>query len=43
MSKKKSIWFRLQKWFDLNFSWFFTNGNKQDLNRQRLENKYDKI
>lgn len=30
------------KWFELNFSWFLTNGMKQDKNASYLEEKYNK-
>jgi hypothetical protein len=31
---------RLEKWFDMNLGWFFTNGNKQEAWCERLKQKY---
>ena len=36
----KTLMKRLQKWFDLNLGWFFTNGNKQDEWSERIKSKY---
>lgn len=30
------------KWFDLNYGWFFCNGNKRDSWQNYLRKKYDK-
>ncbi len=31
---------KIIKWFDLNLSWFFTNGGKQEKNCEQLKEKY---
>ena len=31
---------KLEKWFDLNLAWFFTNGNKQEQLCNNLKEKY---
>lgn len=31
---------RFEKWFDLNISWFFINGYKQEAWQERLKEKY---
>ena len=36
----KSLLKRFEKWFDLNISWFFINGRKQDSWCEYLRNKY---
>jgi len=36
----KSLFKRFEKWFDLNVSWFFINGRKQDSWCEHLRNKY---
>lgn len=35
-----SIINKFNKWFDLNISWFFINGRKQEEHAIRLEKKY---
>jgi len=36
----KSIFYRIQKWIDLNIGWFFVNGRKQDEWCDYLKRKY---
>lgn len=31
---------KIEKWFELNFSWFLTNGNKQENKSKYLRVKY---
>jgi hypothetical protein len=32
---------RLNKWFEINWGWFFINGRKQEMWRQYLIKKYN--
>jgi hypothetical protein len=36
----KNTFKKFEKWFDLNVSWFFINGRKQDYWCEYLRNKY---
>lgn len=36
----KNILKKIEHWFELNFSWFLTNGNKQERKSQYLTEKY---
>jgi len=38
----KKLLYKLNRWFDLNISWFFVNGYKQDQWSEHLRKKYDK-
>jgi len=33
---------KIEKWFDLNCSWFFINGMKREAHQEYLRNKYNK-
>ena len=34
------MWYKINKWFELNLGWFFINGRKQDAWRKYLKKKY---
>ena len=36
----KKMFYRINKWFDLNLSWFFMNGRKQEVWGEYLRKKY---
>lgn len=36
----KKMFYRINKWFDLNLSWFFINGRKQEVWEEYLRKKY---
>jgi hypothetical protein len=36
----KKIFYSINKWFELNWGWFFINGNKQDEWYEYLRKKY---
>ncbi len=38
----KKLLQKLNRWFDLNLSWFVVNGRKQDEHAKRLKEKYGK-
>lgn len=38
----KKLLQRLNRWFDLNLSWFVVNGRKQEEHAKRLKEKYGK-
>jgi len=34
------MWYKLNKWFELNIAWFLVNGNKQEAWYRYLRRKY---
>jgi hypothetical protein len=36
------MWYKLNRWFELNLGWFFINGRKQDAWTKYLKKKYEK-
>jgi len=38
--KTNSIKYKIVKWFEMNWGWFFTNGRKQDAWARHLRKKY---
>jgi len=38
--KSNNLRYRIVKWFEMNWGWFFTNGRKQDAWARQLRKKY---
>ena len=38
----ESMWYKLNKWFEINLGWFFINGRKQEHWHRYLRKKYGK-
>lgn len=36
------MWYKLNKWFELNLGWFFTHPNRQEQWAKHLKKKYGK-
>jgi len=36
------MWYKINRWFELNLGWFFINGRKQDPWTKYLKKKYGK-
>ena len=36
-----NMWYKINKWFELNLGWFFINGRKQDAWAEYLRKKYN--
>ena len=42
LNKKSDMLKKLNRWFELNWGWFFINGRKQEQWNEYLKNKYKK-
>ena len=40
---KQCMWYKMNKWFELNWGWFFINGRKQGRYAAYLIMKYGKL